>query len=65
MKLISHLNDGLNRQTSLVSHEAHDGEDDEASKDAGGAVGEGDEDGVPVTVVLELVVAGQRDQASK
>jgi len=45
-----------------VSHEAHDGEDDEAGEDAGGAVGEGDEDGVPVAVVGELVVAGQRDQ---
>ena len=44
-----------------MSHEAHDGEDDEAGEDAGGAVGEGDEDGVPVTVVGELVVAGQRD----
>ena len=45
-----------------MSHEAHDGEDDEAGEDAGGAVGEGDEDGVPVAVVGELVVAGQRDQ---
>ena len=45
-----------------MSHEAHDGEDDEPGEDAGGAVGEGDEDGVPVAVVGELVVAGQRDQ---
>ena len=45
-----------------MSHEADNGEDDEASEDAGGAVGEGYEDGVPVAVVGELVVAGQRDQ---
>ena len=48
-----------------MSHEAHDGEDDEASEDAGGAVGEGDEDGVPVAVVGELVVAGEGDQTSE
>ena len=48
-----------------MSHEANDGEDDEAGEDAGGAVGEGDEDGVPVAVVGELVVAGEGDQASE
>ena len=45
-----------------MSHEAYDGEDDKASEDAGGAVGEGDEDGVPVAVVGELIVACQSDQ---
>ena len=48
-----------------MSHEANDGEDDEASEDAGGAVGEGDEDGVSVTVVSELIVACQSDQTTE
>ena len=45
-----------------MGHEANDGEDDEASEDAGGAVGEGDKDGVSVAVVSELIVACQSDQ---
>ena len=57
-----HLNNIRHGQVCLVSHEADDGEDDEAGEDAGGTVGEGNEDGVPVAVVGELVVAGQRDQ---
>ena len=61
----SHLDHIGDREVGLVSHEAHDGEDDEAGEDAGGAVGEGDEDGVPVTVVGELVVASQGDQAAE
>ena len=61
----SHLDHISDREVSLVRHEAHDGEDDEAGEDAGGAVGEGDEDGVPVAVVGELVVAGQGDQATE
>ncbi len=60
-----HLNNVGNREVSLVGHEANDGEDDETGEDAGGAVGEGDEDGVPVAVVGELVVAGEGDQASE
>ena len=48
-----------------MSHEANDGEDDEAGEDAGGAVGESDKDGVPVAVVGELVVASEGDQASE
>lgn len=48
-----------------MRHEAHDGEDDEDGEDAGGAVGEGDEDGVPVAVVGELVVTGQSDQTTE
>ena len=48
-----------------MRHEAHDGEDDEDGEDAGGAVGEGDEDGVPVAVVGELDVTGQRDQTTE
>ena len=48
-----------------MGHKADDGEDDEAGEDAGGAVGEGDEDGIPVAVVGELVVAGESDQTSE
>ena len=56
------LDDFTDGQISLLSHEADNREDDEASKDACGAVGHGHQDGVPVTVVVELVVAGQSDQ---
>lgn len=48
-----------------MRHEAHDGEDDEAGEDAGGAVWEGDEDCVSVAVVGELVVTGQSDQTTE
>ena len=48
-----------------MGHKADDGEDDEAGEDAGGAVGEGDEDGVPMAVVGELVVARESDQTSE
>ena len=60
-----YLNNIGNREVCLVSHKANDGEDDEASEDAGGTVGEGDEDGVPVAVVGELIVAGQSDQTTE
>ena len=49
----------------LVSHEADDGEYDEPGKYGGGAVGEGNQDGIAVTVVAELVVGGQCDQPTK
>lgn len=42
--MVSHLGD-INAQ--VVGHEAQDGEDDEASIDAGGAVGDADDDAVP------------------
>ena len=43
----------------LLRHEAEDGEDDEAGKDGGGRVGQADDPGVAVDVVLELVVGGE------
>ena len=39
--------------------------DNKSSKDWGGAVAEGNKDGVAVAVVVELVVRGQRDKAAK
>lgn len=43
--VVSHLGD---IHTQMIGHEAQDGEDDEASVDAGGAVGDADDDAVPV-----------------
>lgn len=45
--------------TLLCSHEAQDGEDHKASKEAGPAVDESQDDGVLVAVVVEAVVAAQ------
>ena len=55
----------LDVSASLVGHEAEDGEDDEAGVDAGAAVEEGDEEGIAVAVVGELVEAGHGDQPSR
>jgi len=57
--------DVLDLDALLVRHEADDAENDESGKYGRTAVGEGDEDCVTVTVVVELVVAGQRDEASE
>ena len=43
-----------------MGHKAEHGEDDEAGVDGRETVDPRDEDAVPVTVVLELVVAAQR-----
>ena len=45
-----------------LCHEAEDGEDDESGEDGSQRVGEGEEDGVALAVVVELVVARHRDQ---
>ena len=44
--------------------EADDGEDDETGEDAGEAVEDADEDCVSETVVAELVVGGEGDEAA-
>ena len=62
LTMLGHLRDG---HALLVGHEAEDGEDDEAGVDAGAAVEEGDDEGVAVTVVGELVEAGHGDQPSR
>ena len=62
MAALNHLTD---RQVGLFGPEAHDGEDDEPGKHTGGAVGDGNQDGVPMAVVVELVVGGQSNQSSK
>lgn len=43
--MVGHLGDV---HTQVVGHEAQDGEDDKAGVDAGGAVGDADDDAVPV-----------------
>ncbi len=48
-----------------MGHEANDGKDDKASKDGRAAVCQCNQNGVPVTVVVELVVAGQGDEAAE
>ncbi len=45
-----------------LCHEAEDWEDDEPGEDGSQRVGEGEEDGVALAVVVELVVARHRDQ---
>ena len=62
MAALNHLAD---RKVCLLGHEAHDGEDDEPSENTGGAIGDGNQDGVSVAVIVELVVGGQSDQSSK
>ena len=44
-----------------MGHEANDAKDDKPSEDAGAAIPEGDQYGVLVDVVVELVVAGEGD----
>lgn len=44
--------------------ESECGEDDDAAEDGGGAVGEGDDDGVAVAVPVELGVGGHGQQAA-
>ena len=43
----------------------HDGEDDDACEHGGGAVCEGDDEGVARAVVVDRVVRGVRDQAAE
>ena len=63
--IILYLDYIFHRKVSFMSHESDDTEDDKASKDTGGTVGESNENGIPVTIVTELVVTGQGDQSSK
>ena len=51
----------LNGFVQFISHVANNPEDDEAGEHAGDAVTHGHDDGVPVHVVVEVVVAGQGD----
>ena len=44
--------------------ETEGGEDDDAAKDGGGAVADGDDDGVAVAVAVELRVGGHCQQAA-
>ena len=48
----------------VVRDESECGEDDDAAEDGGGAVGEGDDDGVAVAVPVELGVGGHGQQAA-
>ena len=56
--------DILHGTARLVGHEANDGEDDTAGEDAGGAVEDGQDAGILVAVVVELVVARHRDEGA-
>ena len=44
-----------------MSHEAEDGEDDGGREERGEGVDAADDDGVAVAVVVELVVAAERE----
>ena len=63
--IILYLDNIFHRKVSFMSHESDDTEDDKASKDTGGTVGESNEDGISVAIVTELVVTRQGDQSSK
>ena len=47
-----------------MGHEADDGEDNTAGEDAGGAVEDGQDAGILVAVVVELVVARHGDEGA-
>ena len=47
-----------------VSQVTKDGEDHQSGKDRGEGVADADNEGVPVTIVTELVVAGERQLAA-
>lgn len=47
-----------------VGHVAEDGENHEPGEDAGDGVADGDDDGVPVAVSLELAVGGESDETA-
>ena len=53
--------DIFNLHPEFMGHEADDTKDDKSSKYTGATIPEGDHDGVPVDVVVELVVAGEGD----
>ena len=58
-------NDISNLHTSLLGHESDNRKYDKSCKDGGAAVGQGNEDGIPVAVVGELVVTGEGDEPTK
>ena len=47
-----------------ISEVTKDGEHHQAGKDRGDGVADADDEGVPVAIVAELVVAGERQLAS-
>ena len=60
----SALHNVANFHPLRVSHVAEDGEDDRGGEEAGEGVDRADEEGVPVAVVVELVVAAQGQKSS-
>ena len=60
----SALHNVANFHPLRVSHVAEDGEDDRGGEEAGEGVDRADEEGVPVAVVVELVVAAQGKKSS-
>ena len=60
----STLHNVTNFHPLRVSHVAEDGEDDRGGEEAGEGVDRADEEGVPVAVVVELVVAAQGQKSS-
>ena len=60
----STLHNVANFHPLRVSHVAEDGEDDRGGEEAGEGVDRADEEGVPVAVVVELVVAAQGQKSS-
>ena len=54
----------LDFHSFVVRDETEGGEDDDAAKDGGGAVADGDDDGVAVAVAVELRVGGHGQQAA-
>ena len=59
------INDLVYRNTTTVSHETKNGEDNEAEEEACGAVCQRDHYSVSVAFVVELVVAAHCDQRPK
>lgn len=49
----------------ITLHLPQNGENDEASEEAGETVDGGGDEGISVAVVVELVVAGQRQQGAE
>ena len=56
--------DFVNRHVKFFSKISYDAKDDKASKDRGTDVSHTDNEGIFVAVIVELVVAGQSNQAS-
>ena len=54
----------FNLDTGLFGHEPKDGEDGQPAVEGGGAVDDGDEEGVAHAVVVELVERPHHDQRS-